>query len=594
MKKNALFRLVFLLTAMMCALGASADQAYACYTPTNMTLTFYYDTQRSSRSGTTYDLNTGSNIPGWYIDSAYASVTSVVFDPSFANARPYSTYCWFQMMTNLTSITGMKEYLNTSSVTNMLNMFNGCSGLTSLDVSGFNTAQVTSMSGMFRDCFGLTNLDLSGFNTDKVINMGGMFYGCSGLTSLDVSGFNTAKVTNMTYMFYNCSGLTTIYAGIGWSTDAVTYSDRMFYNCTSLVGGQGTAYDANHTDKTYAHIDSGPSNPGYFTEGYEAYACYTPMNTTLMFYYDTQRISRSGTTYDLNTVYPSWYTDGTYASVTSVVFDPSFANARPKTTEGWFHKMSNMKSITGMKEYLNTSAVTNMSLMFYGCSGLTSLDLSGFNTDKVEYMGSMFSGCSGLTNLDVSGFNTAQVKYMSGMFRDCSGLTSLDLSNFDTSSVTSMSSMFSGCRSLTNLDVSGFNTAQVTEMDFMFSGCSGLTTIYASSGWSTDAVASSDYMFTMCTSLVGGQGTTFNANHTDKAYARIDGGLSNPGYFTDKNDDQWSAGDVNGDKEISIADVNAVINMILTGNLEAAGDVDGDGEVTISDANYVINIILSN
>ena len=568
MKKNALFRLVFLLTAMMCALGASADQAYACYTPTNMTLTFYYDTQRSSRSGTTYDLNTGSNIPGWYIDSAYASVTSVVFDPSFANARPYSTYCWFQMMTNLTSITGMKEYLNTSSVTNMLNMFNGCSGL----------------------------------------------------TSLDVSGFNTAKVTNMTYMFYNCSGLTTIYAGIGWSTDAVTYSDRMFYNCTSLVGGQGTAYDANHTDKTYAHIDSGPSNPGYFTEGYEAYACYTPMNTTLMFYYDTQRISRSGTTYDLNTVYPSWYTDGTYASVTNVVFDPSFANARPKTTEGWFHKMSNMKSITGMKEYLNTSAVTNMSLMFYGCSGLTSLDLSGFNTDKVEYMGSMFSGCSGLTNLDVSGFNTAQVKYMeslfngcsgltnldvsgfntaqvkymSGMFRDCSGLTSLDLSNFDTSSVTSMSSMFSGCRSLTNLDVSGFNTAQVTEMDFMFSGCSGLTTIYASSGWSTDAVASSDYMFTMCTSLVGGQGTTFNTNHTDKAVARIDGGLSNPGYFTDKNDDQWSAGDVNGDKEISIADVNAVINMILTGNLEAAGDVDGDGEVTISDANYVINIILSN
>ena len=142
--------------------------------------------------------------------------------------------------------------------------------------------------------------------------------------------------------------------------------------------------------------------------------------------------------------------------------------------------------------------------------------------------------------------------------------------------------------------MSGFNTAQVTEMDFMFSGCSGLTTIYASSGWSTDAVASSDYMFTMCTSLVGGQGTTFNANHTDKAYARIDGGLSNPGYFTDKNDDQWSAGDVNGDKEISIADVNAVINMILTGNLEAAGDVDGDGEVTISDANYVINIILSN
>ena len=35
-----------------------APEAYACYTPSNTTLTFYYDNQRSSRAGTTYDLNT--------------------------------------------------------------------------------------------------------------------------------------------------------------------------------------------------------------------------------------------------------------------------------------------------------------------------------------------------------------------------------------------------------------------------------------------------------------------------------------------------------------------------------------------------------
>ena len=66
-------------------------------------------------------------------------------------------------------------------------------------------------------------------------------------------------------MFYNCSNLRTIYVGNGWSTAAVTHSANMFSNCTSLVGGQGTTYDANHIDKTYAHIDGGASNPGYFT-----------------------------------------------------------------------------------------------------------------------------------------------------------------------------------------------------------------------------------------------------------------------------------------------------------------------------------------
>ena len=67
-------------------------------------------------------------------------------------------------------------------------------------------------------------------------------------------------------MFYYCSKLQTIYVGNGWSTAAVTSSTNMFYNCRRLVGGQGTTYsDSNPWDKTYAHIDGGPSNPGYFT-----------------------------------------------------------------------------------------------------------------------------------------------------------------------------------------------------------------------------------------------------------------------------------------------------------------------------------------
>ena len=476
-------------------------EAYACYTPENTTLTFYYDSRRSSREGTTYDLNTGTTSPGWNSTNA----TKVVFDPSFAGARPTSTAKWFYYMSNLQTITGMTEYLNTSQVTNMSNMFYHCSGLTILDVSHFNTANVTDMSGMF--------------------------YECTGLTSLDLRSFNTANVTDMLEMFISCTNLTTIYAGCNWTTAAVTSSTNMFKNCYRLVGGAGTTYNSNHNDKTYARIDGGTANPGYFTEWKEAYACYTPTDAKLTFYYDELRNTREGTTYDLNTGSVPWYQDHTNESVMQVEFDSSFADARPTSTRSWFTNMSNLISVSGM-QYFNTSEVTNMGYMFYNCNQLTTLDLSHFNTAQVTDMAYMFYQCSGLTSLDLSSFNTAKVTNMQGVFYNCSGLTSLNLSQLNTAKVTNMREMFFGCSSLTDLDLGSFNTSKVTNMGWMFDGCTQLTRIYVGSEWSTVATTTSNYMFYDCTRLVGGQGTTYDANHVDKAYAHIDGGPSNPGYLS--------------------------------------------------------------
>ena len=123
--------------------------------------------------------------------------------------------------------------------------------------------------------------------------------------------------------------------------------------------------------------------------------------------------------------------------------------------------------------------------------------------------------------------------------------------------------MFQDCRSLTSLDLSSFNTSKVTDMSYMFSDyCSNLHTIYVGNGWSTAAVTNSDRMFYYCSNLVGGQGTTYDENHVDKTYAHIDGGPSNPGYFTDKN--ASLRGDVNGDAEVAINDVSALIDYLLT------------------------------
>ena len=344
MKNPLLLKLFILMACLMPSLSAVAAEAYACYTSSNTTLTFYYDNYRSSRTGTTYDLNTGDNSPGWYGDetSYNNNITRVVFNSSFANARPTTTYLWFFEAANLTSITGL-NYLNTSEVTNMGAMFQGCRSLTNLDLSSFNTAKVTDMRSMFNECSGLTSLNLSGFKTYNVTDTGWMFDSCTGLTSLDLSSFhtssvtnmgwmfafctgltsldlnnfdtsnvknmagmfafctgltslgvnhfnthnvedmnamfglcssltsldlgnfNTEQVTNMQNMFNSCSNLTTILASNKWNTANVTESENMFVNCPNLVGGMGTAYDANHVDATYAHIDDGPSYPGYFT-----------------------------------------------------------------------------------------------------------------------------------------------------------------------------------------------------------------------------------------------------------------------------------------------------------------------------------------
>ena len=57
--------------------------------------------------------------------------------------------------------------------------------------------------------------------------------------------------------------------------------------------------------------------------------------------------------------------------------------------------------------------------------------------------------------------------------------------------------------------------------------------------------------------------------------------------------DPGKPGDVNGDGEVNIADVNAVIDMILSNVVSASGDVNGDGEVNIADVNAVLDIILN-
>ena len=178
-----------------------------------------------------YELNSGENWPKWF---TYASkISKVVFEASFANARPTNCYAWFVNFKNLTQIEGI-ENLNTENVTSMRDMFNGCSSLTSLDLTNFNTAKVTDMKLLFANCSALESLDLSMFNTENVTSMPSMFNGATNLKTLNVSNFNTEKVNNMGHMFANCPNLTSLDLS-SFNTKGVEYVDNIFKNCSNLT-----------------------------------------------------------------------------------------------------------------------------------------------------------------------------------------------------------------------------------------------------------------------------------------------------------------------------------------------------------------------
>ena len=508
---------------------ANADRAVLYNLKTSVTIDDYVADYESSNNTLTFKKITSNNIESLGLNHAVivnqptvaamryllginsTDIKRVVFDKSFKTYAPTSLKGFFAWLTNLETIKDLK-YLNTEQVTDMSNMFYGCSALTSLDLSNFNTAKVRDMSYMFYRCSALSSLDLSNFNTAIVTNMSYMFFNCANLSSLDLSNFNTAivsdmslmfgscstlssldlsnfytkEVRDMSYMFSRCSALTTIYASDKFVTSKVQSGISMFSACKNLKGTI-LNYKDSKTDHTYANCGTN----GYFTPVFE-YAEFNEGTGTLTF---RRGLSKPKGAYALNleASEPGWWSTHRY-EIKKVVFDASFANARPTSCYKWFHHCTNLATIEGI-ENLNTENVTNMHGMFFYCPNLSSLDLTNFSTGNVTDMNAMFG--------------------------DCQKLSSLDLTSFNTANVTNMYMMFISCQNLSSLDLTSFNTANVTEMNFMFQGCSALTTIYASEMFVTDQVEGYD-MFKYCTNL-----KDYSVREIDSKYANY-----KTGYFS--------------------------------------------------------------
>ena len=347
MKTSRFIWRIFLvpLVTMLCAFfiaplqaqGQSVE-AYVQMSADKTTLTFYYDTKRATREGTTWGIEEKKEYnerqyPAWAgtYEAHDTTTTKAVFDDSFANFQPTSTAFWFRYFKALTAIEGLQN-LNTQRVGNMGDMFLGCSALPSLELSNFNTSNVTNMSWMFAECAALTTLDLKNFNTSNVTDMRGIFAGCSTLTSLDLNKFNTPKVTDMSWMFASCSALTTLNLK-NFNTSNVTEMAGMFDYCSALTSLDLSSFNT--------------SNVKYMGGMFENCSALTSLNLS------------------------------------------SFNTSNATGMARMFAACSSLTSLDLLN--FNTSNVTNMSEMFKNCANLSTVVC-----DKVwsaPYSEQMFYGC---------------------------------------------------------------------------------------------------------------------------------------------------------------------------------------------------------
>ena len=386
-----LLMLLFLPAGMVAQKAASNSKYIATYDSDTETLTFEkYEGESLPSDSESEWVEDGKSVFEMFGSFSLKDIKHIVINESFKTFTPTTLSRFFAFLAELETITGL-EYLNTANVTDMSLLFDHCQKL----------------------------------------------------TSLDLSNFNTAKVTNMNRMFSNCSNLKAIYASDKFKTAAVTKSENMFSYCNSLSGDIDWTSD-KATDKTYAKTGG-----GYFRDkAYDNRPWVKYADGTLTFRCGYKK-TLGENEYELNSgeEKPAWETNK--KNISQVVFEASFANARPTNCYAWFQNFENLKQIEGI-ENLNTANVTDMSYMFKNCSNLAELDVTHFNTAKVTAMTGMFSGCSNLTELDLTHFNTENVTNMWLMFYGCESLTTIYVSDdFVITNITYKTySLFYGCEKL--------------------------------------------------------------------------------------------------------------------------------------------------
>lgn len=518
---------------------------YARLDRETQTLTLYYDKNKQTSDNAIYARPLWAN----YVERK--AIQTVVFDESFKHARPKSCDQWFYLFEGLTKIEHL-DYLNTSEVENMREMFSKCTSLETLDLSSFNTEKVTNMFQMFvgstnlrtiklpkgfigsnvtnlnatfRGCASLTELDLSGSNAEKVKNMGNMFDGCVALSNLNLSGFKTGSLTDMRYLFSSCQSLESLDLS-GFNTENVSSMVSMFSQCSSLRSLDLSSFntskviDMNLMFYMCTNLESIDLS-SFDTENLQQmahmfYSC-TKLEMLDLSSFATPNMSSMPCAFqyckNLKKIYVTSafttdkVTEGPYAFAGCV----NLPNYNPdKTGVEMAHTGEGGYLTAATASWVRWDAPTGTLSFHRGATKpvgdniyniLDYGDTQSWNTHPAEIQKVVFK----------AGFRDETYTTCSNWFNGCTNLTSIEgIENLNTSNVKNMSGMFALCSNLETLDLSHFNTERVTTMAQMFYGCTKLHDLNISS-FNTEKVTSMNQMFSNCSSLDSLDLSHFNA-----------------------------------------------------------------------------------
>ena len=262
-----------------------ADNPYAVFDDVNNVLYFVrvrdivpdnlrcvmHSISGSSYEGVVFNVDELSSTINRTWESIAVSVERVVFVDEI---HPKNVSLWFRDFSKCTSFD--VDNLIVSDVVYMIDMFNGCSSLVTLDLHCFDTGSVISFCRMFSGCESLVSLNLDGFDTSAALNMENMFNDCVSLLELDISSFDTSSVTAMGSMFvgyYSSCGIRSIKLGEKFS----------FYGCNS------GNIASNSNAQAVLPTPSLSVSTGKWIREDGAYGPYTPIG--LKFSYDGEAMS---------------------------------------------------------------------------------------------------------------------------------------------------------------------------------------------------------------------------------------------------------------------------------------------------------------
>ena len=320
---------------------------------------------------------------------------------------------------------------DTTSLENIKGMFNGCSNLKEVDFSNFKTSKVKNMANMFHNCKELKTLDLSEFDTTSVTTMENMFYGCEKLKSLNLSNFDTAILKNIDSMFYGCVSLNYLdmsnfdFRYINSASDVFNGADKIRYINLDSTNGNSLIRKAfeyfNYKDYLIVcQIENIIQNPNAIYS-----CCDLSRNQSKCDYnnYITAQYGEEGASYSnfknyipsRDEVYLILYQDSILKNDEPFMIEPN------NSIDIMFFNVT-----TTLDDFFNNNYDWRAQRIIY-------LDLSHFNSSLLNSTKSMLKCASSLKEINFTNFQTSSVTDMEEMFYGCTGFESLDLSSFDTS-----------------------------------------------------------------------------------------------------------------------------------------------------------------